>query len=62
LKDPEVTGTTGGAFGSAHATAWNALFADGAVRPLPYNMDSTVYQAIGTIRGRELISDTDIGF
>jgi hypothetical protein len=62
LKDAEVTGTTGGAFGSAHATAWNALFADGAVRPLPYNMDSTVYQAIGTIRGRELIGDADIGF
>jgi prepilin-type N-terminal cleavage/methylation domain-containing protein len=62
LHDFEVTGPTGGAFGSPHATAWNALFGDGSVRPLNYNIDATVYAAIGTTKGREDISDTDLGF
>jgi hypothetical protein len=59
LRDFEVTGLTGGAFGSAHSGTFNAIMADGSVHPINYAIDPTIYAALGTINGRELVSDTD---
>jgi type II secretory pathway pseudopilin PulG len=60
LRDTQVSGPTGGAFGSAHASTWNALMADGSVQALAYTIDSTVFSAVGTTGGREVISDVDL--
>jgi prepilin-type N-terminal cleavage/methylation domain-containing protein len=54
------SGATGGAFGAAHTSTWNAAMADASVRQLSYSINSTVYNAIATISGRENISDADI--
>jgi prepilin-type processing-associated H-X9-DG protein len=62
LPDYQVTGPTGGAFGSAHSGSFNVLMADGNVRSLAYTIDSGVYAAIGTIAGREIVSETDLDF
>jgi hypothetical protein len=61
LRDFQVTGPTGGAFGSNHPGTWNALMADGSVPTLNYTIDSNVFTALGTIKGRELIGDMDFG-
>ena len=64
LRDFEITSTknnpTSGAFGSAHPGTWNAMMADGSVQPLSYTIDATVFAALGTIRGREIIDDTQL--
>jgi prepilin-type N-terminal cleavage/methylation domain-containing protein len=60
LRDFEVTGPTGGAFGSAHPGTWNALMADGSVQQLSYTISGTVFVALGTIQGNEIISDLDL--
>jgi prepilin-type N-terminal cleavage/methylation domain-containing protein len=60
VRDFEVTAPTGGAFGSPHAGGWNALFGDGSVHNLSYSIDPALFTALGTIKGRELISDTDL--
>jgi prepilin-type processing-associated H-X9-DG protein len=60
LRDDEVTGATGGAFGSPHPGAWNALMVDGSVQQISYTINPMVYSGLGTIRGREIISDTDL--
>jgi prepilin-type N-terminal cleavage/methylation domain-containing protein len=61
IRDYEVTGPTGGAFGSAHAGTWNAVMADGSVRALSYNIDPTlVFPALGTTKGNEIVSDADL--
>jgi prepilin-type N-terminal cleavage/methylation domain-containing protein/prepilin-type processing-associated H-X9-DG protein len=55
------TGTgTGGAFGSAHPGTFNAVMGDGHVIQLSYSINPTVFFAIGTIRGREGVSDVDL--
>ena len=51
LKDFDVNnlvgggnpGVTGGAFGSAHPSTWNALMGDGSARSLSYNIDPNVF-------------------
>jgi hypothetical protein len=60
LRDFEVSGPTGGAFGSIHPGTWNALMADGSVHQLSYTIDPAVFGGLGTIRGREIISDVDL--
>ncbi len=60
IRDDEVTGITGGAYGSPHAGTWNAVMADGSVQHLSYTIDPTIYAGLGTIAGREIISDLDI--
>jgi prepilin-type N-terminal cleavage/methylation domain-containing protein len=60
LRDYEVTGPTGGAFGSAHPGTWCALMADGAVQQIGYTINANVFQALGTIQGNEIISDVDL--
>jgi prepilin-type N-terminal cleavage/methylation domain-containing protein len=60
LRDFQVNGPTGGAFGSPHSGTWNAAMADGSVQSLSYNIDPTIYTGLGTIAGREIISDVDI--
>jgi len=45
----EFSGEKGFAnFGSSHAGAFNVLFADGAVRPISYSIDATVFSRLGT--------------
>jgi len=60
LRDSEVKAATGGAFGSAHPGTWNAVMADGSVQSLSYSIDPTVYAAIGTRAGGEVVNDTDL--
>ena len=60
LPDAHVSGPTGGAFGSAHPSTWNVLMVDGSVHALSYTIDSGVFSALGTLAGREIISDTDL--
>jgi hypothetical protein len=36
-------------FGSAHFYRWHAVFADGSVRPLSYNIDATVFSYLGNV-------------
>lgn len=49
--DPRIDTITAGSgeerFGSAHQQVFNALFADGAVRPISYNIDLTVFGLLG---------------
>jgi prepilin-type N-terminal cleavage/methylation domain-containing protein len=58
IRDNNVTGATGGAFGSAHFGSWNALMADGSVISISYTLDQTIFSALGTIKGQELIDDS----
>jgi prepilin-type N-terminal cleavage/methylation domain-containing protein/prepilin-type processing-associated H-X9-DG protein len=60
LRDSDVTGVTGGAFGSNHPGTFNALMADGSVQQIAYTIDPTVYGGLGTINGREIIGDNDL--
>jgi prepilin-type N-terminal cleavage/methylation domain-containing protein len=60
VTDNQITGASGGAFGSAHLGTWNAAMADGSVRPMSYSITPSVYSAIGTIRGGEVVSETDL--
>jgi prepilin-type N-terminal cleavage/methylation domain-containing protein len=60
LRDFQVSGQTGGAFGSNHPGTWNAVMADGSVQQLSYSIDSTVFSAIGTIKGREFVTDAQL--
>jgi hypothetical protein len=60
VRDRQLISVSGGAFGSAHAGTWNGLMADGSVKPLSYSIDPVVYSALGTIAGKESISDLDI--
>lgn len=62
LRDYEVTGQTGGAFGSPHPSTWNALMCDGSNRAISYTIDPNVFQALGTIQGNEIISDIDLAY
>jgi prepilin-type processing-associated H-X9-DG protein len=62
LRDYEVTGPTGGAFGSAHVGAFNGLMADGSVRKISYSITPNVFVALGTIAGNEIISEADLNF
>jgi prepilin-type N-terminal cleavage/methylation domain-containing protein/prepilin-type processing-associated H-X9-DG protein len=60
LRDIEVTGPTGGAFGSAHPGTFNIAMADGSVQQISYAITPAVYVALGTIQGNEIISDLDL--
>ena len=60
LRDSEVKGPTGGAFGSAHPGTWNAVMADGSVQSLSYSIDPAVFSAIGTRAGGEIVNDSDL--
>ncbi|HTU19614.1 MAG TPA: DUF1559 domain-containing protein [Gemmataceae bacterium] len=64
LRDIEITATsnnpTGGAFGSAHQGTWNAVMADGSVQQFSYTINASVYAALGTIQGSEIINDVDL--
>ncbi len=40
-------------FGSAHATGWNAVFADGSVRSIDYAIDPSIHRAYGSMAGGE---------
>jgi prepilin-type N-terminal cleavage/methylation domain-containing protein len=60
MRDNEVIGPTGGAFGSPHPGTWNAVMADGSVQQLSYTIDATVYSNLGTRAGGEPINDFDL--
>jgi prepilin-type N-terminal cleavage/methylation domain-containing protein/prepilin-type processing-associated H-X9-DG protein len=60
LRDRDVTGATGGAFGSNHPGTLNALMADGSVQQISYLIDATVYSALGTIAAGDQVSDFDL--
>jgi hypothetical protein len=58
--DRQLTGNPGAAFGSSHAGTWNALMADLSVQQLSYTIDANVYAGLGTIAGKEIITDADL--
>ncbi len=60
VRDKQLIAASGGAFGSAHVGTWNALMADGSVQALSYSIDPAVYSGLGTIAGKEPISDIDL--
>ena len=40
-------------FGSAHPSTWNAVFCDGSVRGIGYDIDFSVHQAMASSQGEE---------
>ncbi|HTU19612.1 MAG TPA: DUF1559 domain-containing protein [Gemmataceae bacterium] len=70
IRDVELTATdsngnllpTGGAFGSIHANAFNALMCDGSVSGISYEIAPAVYAALGTIAGNEMINSGDLAY
>jgi prepilin-type N-terminal cleavage/methylation domain-containing protein len=60
LRDFEVKTATGGAFGSAHQGTFSVVMGDNSVQSLSYTIDPTVFAGLGTIRGREIIDDTQL--
>jgi prepilin-type N-terminal cleavage/methylation domain-containing protein len=60
LRDGEVVGPTGGAFGSAHAGTWNALMADGSVMQLSYAISPTVFSFLGNINDGNSVGGNDL--
>jgi hypothetical protein len=59
LRDGEVTGPTGGAFGSAHPGGFNALMADYSVQSLSFTINSTVFGYLGNINDGNIVSAAD---
>jgi prepilin-type N-terminal cleavage/methylation domain-containing protein len=57
---PPTLVSSNGTFGSAHPSTWNALMGDGSVQALSFQITPSVFAALGTMRGREQISDTDL--
>jgi prepilin-type N-terminal cleavage/methylation domain-containing protein/prepilin-type processing-associated H-X9-DG protein len=60
--DPSSNSSFGGTnvihhFGSAHTSGINAVYADGSVRSFNYDVDSVVFNALGTRNGEEQISE-----
>ena len=44
-------------FGSAHSGGFNAVFADGSIQTLSYDIDVVVFNALGTRAGDEVIAE-----
>jgi prepilin-type N-terminal cleavage/methylation domain-containing protein/prepilin-type processing-associated H-X9-DG protein len=59
LRDGEVTGPTGGAFGSAHPSGCNALMADGSVQLLSFTINPTVFGYLGNINDGNIVTAND---
>jgi prepilin-type processing-associated H-X9-DG protein len=62
--DDFSTGPVGGSynvlqFGSAHTSGMNAVFADGSVHSISYDIDVTVFNSLGTRNGKAL-NETDL--
>jgi len=53
----DAPGVSGYDFGSAHPTGINALFGDGSVRIIGYQVDPTTFNALGTRNGGEVIGN-----
>jgi prepilin-type N-terminal cleavage/methylation domain-containing protein len=47
-------------FGSAHTSAINAVFADGSVHSISYDVDAVVFNALGSRNGDETIEMNDL--
>ncbi len=45
-------------FGSIHSSAMNMAFCDGSVRQITYEIDQTIFSAIGSRAGAEIIDNT----
>jgi prepilin-type N-terminal cleavage/methylation domain-containing protein len=46
-------------FGSSHTTGICAAMCDGSVRTISFNISQTTFSAIGTRRGKEIVSNSD---
>jgi len=55
-KDSIGDGDGGERFGSSHPGAFNAVFVDGAVRSLPYDIDATIFRRLGEINDGQDVS------
>lgn len=50
------SGDGGNLFGSSHPKTFNSVFADGSVHGLSYDIDSTVFESLGTINDGRAVS------
>jgi type II secretory pathway pseudopilin PulG len=60
LRDVDVTGPTGGAFGSPHPGSWNGLLADGSVQQFSYTLNASVYSYLGCINDNNIVTFSDL--
>jgi prepilin-type processing-associated H-X9-DG protein len=59
---PDYSAPTGdglGMFGSSHPGRFNALFADGSVRPISYTIDRLTFSLLGNKRDGQVIPSSD---
>jgi prepilin-type N-terminal cleavage/methylation domain-containing protein/prepilin-type processing-associated H-X9-DG protein len=57
--DPASGGSGGKLFGSSHPGRFNAVFADGAVRPISYSVNPTVFRYLGNVSDGQAIGSSD---
>src|SRR5262249_28732837 len=55
----ELTGDGDGRFGSSHPGRFNAVFADGSVRPISYSVNDIVFEYLGNRSDGEVIDSSD---
>jgi hypothetical protein len=58
-RDTPGYDTMSSRFGSAHTSGFFAVFCDGSVHPIQYDVDQPVYMALGTRDGNEVESYID---
>ena len=58
--DPNASQDIGYSFGSPHPAAFNAVFADGQVRPIKYNIDVTLFNSLGDRADNYRIDETQL--
>ena len=54
MQDTPYVDAASWRFGSTHASSMNAAFVDGSVRPIRYNIDTDVYETMGSRNGEEV--------
>jgi prepilin-type N-terminal cleavage/methylation domain-containing protein/prepilin-type processing-associated H-X9-DG protein len=55
----DLTGDGDGRFGSSHPGRFNAVFADGSVRPISYTVNDIVFEYLGNRSDGQVINDSD---
>lgn len=59
LPDFQGTGNARKRFGSSHPDRFNAVFADGSVRPISYSIDPIVFSLLGHVSDGQVINASD---
>jgi prepilin-type N-terminal cleavage/methylation domain-containing protein len=59
-NDPMGTNAFVGAFGSSHPASFQAVFGDGSVHGIPYDINPTIFRYLGNIADGQVIPGDDI--